>query len=1072
MTSKRKHTEAISALASKRSCTDEEINLLPKNKKSVWGILESISLRNFMCHTRLSMRFSGGVNFIVGHNGSGKSAVLTAIVVALGGKASSTSRGTSLKTLIKTGTSSAVVEITLRNNGDESVKPEVYGPKITVERRITADGQSQYKIKSSTGKVVSTKKEDLLTILDEINLHVDNPLTCLNQEMSKNFLHSKNESDKYKFFLKSTQLDQMSRDYRFIKQQQITMKSVLKQKEKAIPDLKKDVLEKERRFKDLASLQELKAKVEDFKGELAWAHVVQLEHSLKPTKRDLDKEKARTVKYDAALKKCAENETGAQAKFESLQKLAKEYQEQIKSKEPGRHKAKKLYDETKVSCKALENNLARAVRSKREVGKDKREMEMRIQELKNSSKVDTEGKKQEREEKCAQLNERVQQLQAQLKTVSHDIEQYSHAVNRSREQISTLKSEEANQQQEHRKLKQTLNNLVAGKKNKLQLFGPKMPEFVKRIEDAFMKKKFRHKPRGPIGSCLTLKDQSLAVPVEAAIKSYLHAFVVENHNDEKILMSIRNSVFSPHERARIAIYTMKFSNQVYNVSHGRVIHPLFSSVLDLLVINDPVVANCLIDLGGIETILVIPENKDALSTIQHYAPPKNCTKAYTKLGDEVFVDRWYSNRDSTSRFLRADVEEEVRKNENMLKSVVEELNEKKRFGHQLDQDRSRNEREFKSSQQRRHKINDNLKKLKVEIRKLEAIEDPQPIDVRDLEDEVNNYTQQLTSLDSVIEEHTQQSQQYSESKMKAKQECDEISNRIRQIAEKAEELKEKIDNVLAEVDKAKSERKHYEEGKVNHLSTIKALEVDLAAQQNKVEVETKKASIICKDRIETRRAPSNIENEIRQIHRRIEAEESKRGDHATVVREFNEARQQFTEIKQKIKWSKKFLGEIDNYLDKRQFAFNQMRSLISMRCTMDFNVLLNQRGFKGKMVFKHEEQMLYISVKPHDTASLTDDLRALSGGERSFSTVCYILALWQAIQSPIRCLDEFDVFMDMANRRVAMDMMVEMALLQKKRQFIFLTPHDISALPKSPEIHVWKMADPDRAQTTLPFERN
>ncbi len=43
------------------------------------------------------------VTVIVGHNGSGKSAVLSALTVALGGKANTTGRGSGLKAFIREG---------------------------------------------------------------------------------------------------------------------------------------------------------------------------------------------------------------------------------------------------------------------------------------------------------------------------------------------------------------------------------------------------------------------------------------------------------------------------------------------------------------------------------------------------------------------------------------------------------------------------------------------------------------------------------------------------------------------------------------------------------------------------------------------------------------------------------------------------------------------------------------------------------------------------------------------------------------------------------------------------------
>lgn len=73
---------------------------------------------------------------------------------------------------------------------------------------------AQYEIRSHDRRLVSTKHEDLQTILRHLNIQVDNPIVVLNQETSRNFLQSKNAKDKYQFFMKATQLEEIKENYR------------------------------------------------------------------------------------------------------------------------------------------------------------------------------------------------------------------------------------------------------------------------------------------------------------------------------------------------------------------------------------------------------------------------------------------------------------------------------------------------------------------------------------------------------------------------------------------------------------------------------------------------------------------------------------------------------------------------------------------------------------------------------------------------------------------------------------------------------------------------------------------
>ena len=87
-----------------------------------------------------------------------------------------------------------------------------------------------------------------------------------------------------------------------------------------------------------------------------------------------------------------------------------------------------------------------------------------------------------------------------------------------------------------------------------------------------------------------------------------------------------------------------------------------------------------------------------------------------------------------------------------------------------------------------------------------------------------------------------------------------------------------------------------------------------------------------------------------------------------------------------------------------------LRAFLSVRSQAVFRSLLARRNYSGKLVFDHGTQELQIRVRAADKKKARATLQ-LSGGERSFSTISFLAAMWDSIENPFRALDEFDVFM-------------------------------------------------------------
>lgn len=104
---------------------------------------------------------------------------------------------------------------------------------------------------------------------------------------------------------------------------------------------------------------------------------------------------------------------------------------------------------------------------------------------------------------------------------------------------------------------------------------------------------------------------------------------------------------------------------------------------------------------------------------------------------------------------------------------------------------------------------------------------------------------------------------------------------------------------------------------------------------------------------------------------------------------------------------------LDAAYQSRIMRWADFRDQIAARAKLQFLYHLSNRGFTGKLSFDHEKNALHIRVQTEDAGTgkkkktQLKDSKALSGGEKSFSTICLLLTMWEAVGCPLRCLDEF-----------------------------------------------------------------
>ena len=292
------------------------------------GVLRALIVENFMNHKHLRIDFDPHVNFIVGKNGSGKSAIVNALIAGFGHKASSTGRNTnSAKSLIMHGKDHALIQIHIANGGPDAYRPHEFGDTIVAEHKLERNGAGYYKLRDGTGGAVrKSSKTEFMELCTHFNIQANNPCALLTQEHAKKFLHHGDEGARYQFFLQAANLESRKHDLNATMQNVELLQSRLARAEAGMAEKKEIARKCQETYDGAKKLKELAAEEETFEALLGWALIGEKEMELE----EEEKREAQALEDEERAKAEAEQAHGNQKQLEDeVAKLEREYQKAV-----------------------------------------------------------------------------------------------------------------------------------------------------------------------------------------------------------------------------------------------------------------------------------------------------------------------------------------------------------------------------------------------------------------------------------------------------------------------------------------------------------------------------------------------------------------------------------------------------------------------------------------------------------------------------------------------------------------------------------------------------------------------
>jgi len=647
--------------------------------------------------------------------------------------------------------------------------------------------------------------------------------------------------------------------------------------------------------------------------------------------------------------------------------------------------------------------------------------------------------------------------------------------------------------------------------------------FLQAVEKSKKANKFRGPVAGPVGMYVKVtpgKEKWAQIAELAAGFGALDRFIVTNQDDLKLMNKLRREVgCGPRDCALYRIHP-RSTEEKYNVPAPPEGVETITSVLS---VENAMAFNFLVDNCSIDTsALADSKESSEKALLVSDGNGKRCIRGGTirkvfvfPKGDHWQVDKagnlsMMGNDRGMKQTIGVDRSAAIESAKHEMKAMQQELARNKSEEKAVKEASYKSKKLWNQAQKDHQKTSKNIEKMESVLDDLKAeaetSEEVPTIDTSDYEKDIQEAEASMQDLKEQEAAIVQEIHSLQPGVKDQRRQLDEITARNRRILDDMEKVDAKLEDIVKgqarrqeQVDKVKAKVQQVERGVEEQEGIVKEikgklggalagarkLQFDYHRDQKMFELKKENGGEIPPgeeveleptdedlEEIETVEPPkeskhykSKIQNKLKKIDQEIQRRNMTESDPAVARDKYFRAKKDLDSKMVQINAIERNCKALSKDLRQRKNRWRQFRGHIAEMTNIGFDEFLNKKGSAGEVEFDHDLGQLNLIVQKDnaDSNSQTKDVKALSGGERSFATLSLLLAIGESLETPFRVMDEFDVFLDPVARKIAMENLVTIAKKMEHRQFIFITPQDVSNLKTDPKLRIFMMKAPARS---------